>query len=157
LKHALRPPNYAGWADIKEIAMVNNDSFARDRRFKPLEILAIVIGFLWFWPVGLAILVFKLWGGQFPQLEVPAWLPELWSHTGGSGSAAWSRWQGPRSGNSAFEEYRRVTLDRLEAERRKLAEDERAFADFLRELRSARDREEFDRFMRSRRQEGPGH
>ncbi|MBV9050830.1 MAG: DUF2852 domain-containing protein, partial [Hyphomicrobiales bacterium] len=43
---------------------------------------------------------------------------------------------------------------RLEAERRKLAEEERAFADFLRELRTARDREEFDRFMQSRRQQG---
>jgi hypothetical protein len=137
--------------------MFNNGSFVGGRRFPPVEILAIVIGFLWFWPLGLAILVFKLCGGQFPQFVVPAWLREVWAHgpSSGFGSAAWSGWQGwqgPRSGNSAFEEYRRVTLERLEAERRKLADDERAFADFLRELRSARDREEFDRFMHSRTQ-----
>ena len=58
--------------------------------------------------------------------------------------------------NEAFEEYKRSTLERLEAERRKLAEEERAFADFLRELRRARDREEFDHFMQSRRQQGNG-
>ncbi|MFI5013665.1 MAG: DUF2852 domain-containing protein [Hyphomicrobiales bacterium] len=134
-----------------------NCSFAGDRGFRPIELLAMILGFVFFWPLGLAILIFKLCGGHFPRFAGPAWRGESWSHGpwGGSGSA-WSGWQGSRSGNSAFEEYRRATLERLEAERRKLAEEERAFADFLRELRRARDREEFDRFMQSRRQQGPG-
>ena len=69
----------------------------------------------------------------------------------GSGSYGWHA-----SRNHAFEDYKRATLERLEAERRKLAEEERAFADFLRELRNARDREEFDRFMQSRLEPVPG-
>ena len=130
------------------------------RGFRPLELVAMILGFVFFWPVGLAILVFKLCGGHFPRFAGPGWHAESWS-TGpwNSASAAlsgWQGWQGTRSGNQAFEDYKRSTLERLEAERRKLAEEERAFADFLRELRSARDREEFDRFMQSRRQQDPG-
>jgi hypothetical protein len=118
----------------------------------------MILGFVLFWPVGLAILAFKLCGGHFPRFAGPQWEGGSWGHWGhgpwGSASSSWSSWQGSRSGNQAFEDYKRATLERLEAERRKLAEEERAFADFLRELRRARDREEFDRFMQSRRQQG---
>jgi hypothetical protein len=116
----------------------------------------MILGFVFWWPLGLALLVFKLCGGELPRFAGPqgqngAWGQGSWSH----GASAWRGWQAS-SGNAAFEEYKRATLERLEAERRKLAEEERAFADFLRELRTARDREEFDRFMQSRRQQGQG-
>jgi hypothetical protein len=143
---------------------MGNCSWAADRGFRgfrPLELAAMILGFVFFWPIGLAILAFKLCGGQFPRFAGPQWQSESgrggswgfgpWGHP----SAAWRGWQGSASGNFAFEDYKRATLERLEAERRKLAEEERAFADFLRELRTARDREEFDRFMQSRRQQGP--
>jgi hypothetical protein len=130
------------------------------RGFRPLELVAMILGFVFFWPVGLAILVFKLCGGHFPRFAGPGWHGEPWSsgpwNSASSAWSGWQGWQGSRSGNQAFEDYKRATLERLEAERRKLAEEERAFADFLRELRSARDREEFDRFMQSRRQQGSG-
>jgi hypothetical protein len=125
----------------------------------------MILGFIFFWPIGLAILVFKFCGGHFPRFAGPQWEGGSWGNWahewrhGPWGDAASNRgsWYAPRSGNYAFEEYRRATLERLEAERRKLAEEERAFADFLRELRTARDREEFDRFMQSRRQQGSAH
>jgi hypothetical protein len=121
----------------------------------------MILGFVFFWPIGLAILVFKLCGGELPRFAGPQWQGEAPGAPWGGGpwsssSFAWQGWHGSRTGNQAFEEYRRATLERLEAERRKLAEEERAFADFLRELRNARDREEFDRFMQSRRQQGSG-
>ena len=143
---------------------MGNHSYAGERGFRgfrdfrPLELVAMILGFVFFWPIGLAILVFKLCGGQFPRFagahgdSWSGWTDGPW----GQASSAWSGWQGSRSQNSAFDEYKRSTLERLEAERRKLAEEERAFADFLRELRSARDREEFDRFMQSRRQQSQG-
>ena len=55
------------------------------------------------------------------------------------------------SGNRAFDDWRAGELARLEEERRKLVAAEREFADFLEQLRHARDREEFDRFMQERR------
>ena len=45
------------------------------------------------------------------------------------------------SGNVAFDEYRQETL-------RKLDEEQREFHDYLDRLRSAKDRAEFDQFMR---------
>ena len=49
-----------------------------------------------------------------------------------------------KTGNTAFDAYREETLKRLEEERD-------AFVSFLEELRSAKDRAEFDQFMSSRR------
>lgn len=59
-----------------------------------------------------------------------------------------ARWGGRRgwqqsSGNVAFDEYREETL-------RKLDEEQREFHDYLDRLRSAKDRAEFDQFMRER-------
>jgi len=51
------------------------------------------------------------------------------------------------TGNFAFEEYRRRELERLEAERRRLDDEARALAEFVEELKRAKDREEFDAFM----------
>ena len=48
-----------------------------------------------------------------------------------------------RTGNTAFDAYREETLKRLEEERD-------AFVSFLDELRSAKDRAEFDQFMAQR-------
>ncbi len=144
-----------------------NCSSATDRGFRgfqPVELVAMILGFVFFWPIGLAILVFKLCGGQFPRFAGTEWQSGPWAggtawarnFWGGGTSSGWQPWSGLRGSNEAFEEYKRSTLERLEAERRKLAEEERAFADFLRELRRARDREEFDRFMQARRQQGNG-
>lgn len=55
----------------------------------------------------------------------------------------------PRSsGNAAFDAWRATELSRLEDERRALEIRHREFADFLDDLRRAKDRETFDRFMR---------
>jgi hypothetical protein len=54
------------------------------------------------------------------------------------------------SGNSAFDAWREGELARLEEERRKLEAAEREFSDYIESLRRAKDREEFERFMRDR-------
>jgi hypothetical protein len=50
----------------------------------------------------------------------------------------------PSSGNRAFDEYRSETLRRLE-------EEQQEFKDFLGRLRHAKDKEEFDAFMKEHR------
>ena len=50
----------------------------------------------------------------------------------------------------------RAELERLEARRRALQEESRAFAEFVEELKRAKDREQFDAFMAKRRSEGGG-
>jgi len=120
---------------------------------RPAWIGLTVLGFIVYWPVGLAILLFSLWSGRmgcWKQGRVGRW------HHGGAErmSDRMSRWCGSggreSSGNHAFDEYRSETLRRLEAEQKE-------FLDFLDRLRQAKDKAEFDQFMseRSRPSEPP--
>jgi len=137
------------------------------RPWRPLEIFAMVLGFIVFWPIGLAILLFKVWQRKFGyQGDLFAFAQERaadvqarWKEaTGQPDGRSSGGWRGPgfmrSSGNVAFDDWRESELARLEEERRKLAEAERKFADHIDELRRARDREEFESFMRARRDDG---
>jgi len=104
----------------------------------PVGFVGMVLGFVFFWPIGLAILFFNLWnkkGQPMPfatMMDRPPFAPAS-------------------TGNMAFDDWRRAELSRIEEERRKLTEAEREFAVFSEELRRAKDREEFERFMQARR------
>jgi hypothetical protein len=131
------------------------------RGFKPVELFAVILGFIVFWPIGLAILLFKIWQRKFGYegdvfafaQERAADLQARWRDA--SGQNRDGGWRGPgfmrSSGNVAFDDWRESELARLEEERRKLAEAEREFAEHIEELRRARDRAEFESFMRARR------
>jgi hypothetical protein len=126
--------------------------------WKPFEIAAMILGFIVFWPLGLAILFAKFWQRQhghqgdlfaYAREKAADFQQSFYSQAGlGGQSAAASSWRS--TGNVAFDEWRESELARLEAERRKLAEAERDFAQHIEELRRARDREEFESFMRAR-------
>ncbi len=137
--------------------------------WKPIEILAMILGFIVFWPIGLAILLAKIWqkksafAGDIPSF-VEAKFREKWQekwerkmrrHWACRGRSEFGgrHWEfGMRSsGNLAFDEWREAELARLEEERQKLLAAEREFAEFMDNLRRAKDREEFDRFMTARR------
>jgi hypothetical protein len=131
--------------------------------WRPLEIAAMVVGFMVFWPIGLAILGFKLWQrqtgyeGSMATAARQGWsyaenFGQSWRRDSSSGFRGFAGGFGGfgGTGNSAFDDWRKAELDRLEEEHRKLEAAEREFADFLRNLRQAKDREEFDRFMRER-------
>jgi hypothetical protein len=133
-----------------------------------MPIILTVLGFLWWWPIGLVLLGLFIGRGKF------GWRRSL-SYAGdapmfnGHGRDRWERkmtrlqdkmemvrakadqfrsggdWFSPAtSGNRAFDDYRSETLKRLE-------EEQREFKDFLARLRFARDRSEFDQFMAARR------
>ena len=123
---------------------------------KPAWILLMILGFVWWWPLGLAILAFTIGSGRMG----------CWSHNGSSrwqskmdrmhakmdrmrsysGCGDW--WTPSSSGNRAFDDYRSETLQRLE-------EEQHEFKEFLQRLRFAKDREEFDQFMAERRNRPP--
>jgi hypothetical protein len=119
------------------------------------EIAVVVAALIVLLPIGLIALIWKLAKG------------ELWAGSA-QGVSPWSRFKrqdikrwafrdelSPTSGNSAFDAYKARGLERLEQERRKLAEEQRAFGEFLERLKRAKDHEEFDRFMSERRQAPP--
>ncbi|GJD49580.1 hypothetical protein OPKNFCMD_2312 [Methylobacterium crusticola] len=120
---------------------------------RSLEIGAIVVGFIYAWPVAAAYVVWKLMGypafnemKSFAERGLRGGFPGF-SGFGGFPSGGLRR----ETGNWAFEQYRREELERLEQERRRLEEEGRAFAEFVDELKRARDREQFDAFMAKRR------
>jgi hypothetical protein len=123
---------------------------------KPAWIVLMILSFVWWWPLGLAVLAFLIGSGRMG----------CWSHNGMSrwqskmdrmhakmdrmrsysGCGDW--WAPSSSGNRAFDDYRSETLQRLE-------EEQHEFKEFLQRLRFAKDREEFDQFMAERRNRPP--
>ena len=114
---------------------------------KPAWIFVMVLGFILFWPIGLAILAFLIWSGRMGCWNHRS--PGRW-HNRDSDRLGRALRRAPSSGNRAFDEYREETLRRLE-------EEQNEFMDFLERLRQAKDKAEFDQFMadRARRSETP--
>ncbi len=127
--------------------------------WKPVEVLAMVLGFIVYWPIGLAVLGWKFWqkksgySGDIVSFGREKWEKWAnWARGSNRGGFAVNNWAASgfgmgSSGNRAFDEWRTTELARLEEERQKLVAAEREFAEFMENLRHARDREEFDRFM----------
>ncbi len=115
-----------------------------DEMGKPAWIALVILGFMVWWPVGLATLAFIIGSGRMSCWKYRAVGP--WHGGAGESRAAGTWWQPMRasSGNKAFDEYREQTLRRLE-------EEQREFKDFLTRLRMAKDKAEFDQFMAERR------
>jgi hypothetical protein len=132
-------------------------------RWSPFEIVAMVLGFIVFWPIGLAILGFKMWqrrSGYPGDLQTAAqekWRDARSAMSSGPWAMSGGPWQGRRgfysgsTGNLAFDEWKSAEIARLEEERRKLQEAHREFSAFVENIRRAKDREEFERFMNERR------
>jgi len=116
----------------------------------PLTVALMILGFIVFWPLGLLMLAYILWGHRVPELKRHFdGVGEGWSSEfRGCGYGSYRRMS--RSGNFAFDEYREKELKRLEEERRRLDEVRREFESYVHDLRRARDKEEFDRFMANR-------
>jgi len=119
----------------------------------------VVLGFMIWWPLGLAVLAFTIgsvrmgcgYHGAYGRWDHGH---DRWQHKmerlqrkmdwvrSRMASGSWG--PAPSSGNRAFDEYRTETLRRLE-------EEQREFRDFLDRLRFAKDKTEFDQFMAERR------
>ena len=124
----------------------------------PGWIVLTILGFIFWWPVGLALLFFTIgsrkmgcWSQdrfEYKMQKMQNKMDRVRSRMEGFGFRGFNP---PTSGNRAFDEYRQETL-------RRLADEQREFVEFLDRLRFAKDRAEFDQFMaerRSRPQQGP--
>ena len=112
-----------------------------DELGKPAWVALAILGFMVWWPVGLATLAFMIGSGRMSK----GGSVSRWYGAADQMRPAGTWWQPSRSsGNRAFDEYREETLRRLE-------EEQREFRDFLARLRMAKDKAEFDQFMAERR------
>lgn len=122
-----------------------------DDRGKGAWIALMVLGFIFFWPIGLAILAYMIWskrmfsksshgsheGRESYRTHMKAMRDEFRGRTRSAHEAA------RPSGNRAFDSYKADTLRRLEDE-------QKSFEEFLERLREAKDKSEFDQFMQDR-------
>jgi Protein of unknown function (DUF2852) len=126
---------------------------------RPAWIALMILGFWFWWPLGLATLAFIIGSGRMSCWSyyhgTDRWqrkmerMQDKMDRMRGRMSAGCDWWGHSRSsGNHAFDEYRAETLRRLE-------EEQREFRDFLDRLRHAKDKAEFDQFMAERRNRPP--
>ena len=102
-----------------------------DEKGKGAWIAAMVLGFIFFWPIGLALLAYMIWSKR------------MFGKSCSRSSKAFMPTQMRTTGNSAFDAYKAETLRRLEDEQTN-------FEAFLERLREAKDKSEFDQFMDER-------
>lgn len=114
-----------------------------DARGKGAWIATMVLAFIFAWPVGLFILGYMIWSKRMFACRHNRHAfgadrrQEFRAHMHSLRSAA------RPTGNAAFDAYKTDTLRRLE-------EEQEAFESFLRRLREAKDKQEFDSFMDER-------
>ena len=129
-------------------------------RWTAFEIVAMVLGFIVFWPIGLAILGYKFWQSRYGGPDLQTLANNKWQEarammgsnsSWGCGVARRASRFNSASGNAAFDEWRTAELARLDEERRKLDDAQREFSEYVDAIRRAKDREEFERFMAERR------
>ena len=123
---------------------------------RPMAIAFTVLGFIFWWPVGLALLFYMIGTGRmgcFGRRRRAMYQAQDWQ-----GADPWANWKSwtcvssdrpaASSGNHAFDEYKAETLRRME-------EEQKDFGAFLDRLRFAKDKSEFDQFMAERRTRPP--
>lgn len=115
--------NHLGWFSKSEAWL--------DSKGKGAWIAAMVLGFIFFWPVGLALLFYMIWSKR------------MFSKHRSCGKSRRRMHVMAPSGNTAFDSYRDETIRRLEDE-------QASFESFLERLREAKDKSEFDQFMDER-------
>ena len=103
-----------------------------DEKGKGAWIAAMVLGFIFFWPVGLALLFYMIWSKRMFKSSCSRSARRRHFHSVHS-----------RTGNSAFDAYKEDMLRRLE-------EEQSEFEAFLERLREAKDKAEFDQFIDDR-------
>jgi hypothetical protein len=108
-------------------------------------IAAMVLGFVFFWPIGLALVLYITITNRWSNSQ-------MFGHSQdrcATRRAHWGQMRGQMqsaarsTGNSAFDAYKKETLGRLE-------EEQEAFEAFLQRLCDAKDKTEFDTFMDDR-------
>jgi hypothetical protein len=101
-------------------------------------IAAMVLAFIFVWPVGLALLAYMIWGKQMFSRSCSTRRDASEVHFGRHAYRATQA-----TGNYAFDSYKAEALRRLEDE-------QAAFEAFLQRLRTSKDKSEFDAFMEDR-------
>lgn len=112
-------------------------------KWSGMNIFFMVLGFVFFWPVGLVILFWILSGRHVRDL--PAAIKRKWQDTfGGSRRSLHSD-----SDNTVFNAYQQTQYDRISEIKEEIGDRARRFREFRADAQRRKDDEEFNQFMAS--------
>ena len=114
--------------------------FGNSANWSITNIIAMVIGFVLFWPLGLFMLYWIFKGRDVTELG--RHLSEKWNRFKGKDTA-----EGGGTDNQVFNEYQQTQYDRIREIKDEIKERARRFADFRSDAKRRADEEEFRRFM----------
>jgi len=118
-------------------------------RWSGVNIAAMVVGFVFFWPVGLVVL-FWILSGRHVQ-ELPGAIRQQWNHMFGG-----SKRSSDEIDNLVFKEYQQTQYDRIREIKEEIKHRAQRFTHFRADAQRRVDQEEFDRFMASNPASAPG-
>ncbi len=128
-------------ASVMDVLSIWYDRF--EQLPKGIKVALMVLGFIVFWPIGLAVLGYLIWRNEMGCRNKRSGSRQGASQGFWGRSSERGHGDGFSSGNMAFDEYREATLKQLE-------EDQREFTMFIDQLRRAKDQRQFDDFMSDR-------
>jgi hypothetical protein len=139
-------PNASPAVSAKEglMAWVRGAEQWLDNRGRKAWIFAMILGFIFAWPIGLGLLGYMIWSKRMFGSSCAHKYDRKFER-----GTPWGRHGNPAftafrpTGNAAFDAYKADTIRRLQ-------EEQDAFEAFLQRLRDAKDKSEFDAFMADR-------
>ncbi len=105
-----------------------------------LNIVAMVVGFVVFWPIGLFLLYWILKGRSVKEL--PDSIRQQWSKFARGRADG-----GTANDNTVFNEFQQTQYDRIREIKDEIKERSRRFGEFRENAKRRADEEEFNRFM----------
>ena len=109
------------------------------------NIAAMVLGFIFFWPLGLFILFWNISGRSVKEL--PSSVRRLWNNVTGGWGGDTGFHTTDSSENVVFNEYQQTQYDRIQEIKDEIKARSTRFRNFRDDAKRRADQEEFDRFM----------
>lgn len=115
-----------------------------DAKWSPMNIAAMVLGFVLFWPVGLVVLFWIMSGRDARELPhaVKHKFRSILGHEGGH-----HHYGSMHSDNVVFNEYQQTQFDRIREIKEEIGERARRFHAYRANAKRRADEEEFNQFM----------
>ena len=131
--------NTVGQQGYKSWSRCGN-GMGKNARWSGVNIAAMVVGFVFFWPVGLVVLFWIISGRQVQEL--PGAIREQWGRMFGNSSET-----GEAVDNVIFNEYQQTQYDRIREIKEEVKTRSSRFGEFRMNAKRRADQEEFNSFM----------
>ncbi|MDJ0927865.1 MAG: DUF2852 domain-containing protein [Gammaproteobacteria bacterium] len=118
---------------------------SRRSNWSGINLFAMVVGFILFWPIGLFVLYWILTGRDVR--DVPGWISQQWSKVTGMRNGFDGFGSDGYGDNEVFNEFQQTQHDRIREIREEIKERARRFTEFRAAAKRRADEEEFNHFM----------